>query len=80
MFAATAKKLLDFYKEGPAMTHDEIKLLAIGNIIAFVVAMFAIKTFISFLTKHGFKFFGYYRIFAGVVILAMIYFGYHLKM
>ena len=80
MFAATAKKLFDFYKDGSSITHDELKLLAIGNVVAFVVAMLAIKTFITFLTKHGFKVFGYYRIIAGLVILAMIFFGYHLTL
>lgn len=73
MFAATAKKLLDFYHEGTPITHEQFKLLAVGNIIAFVVAMFAIKSFITYLTKHGFKVFGYYRIVAGIVILVMIY-------
>lgn len=48
MFAATCKKMYDFYKEGHVFTGDEIKLLAIGNVIAFIVAMLAIKTFITF--------------------------------
>ena len=82
MFAATAKKLYDYYKSNPdiTFTSEQIKLLTIGNIVAFVVAMLAIKTFISFLTKHGFKAFGYYRIFAGIIIIAMVYFGFHLKL
>ena len=49
MFAATAKKMYDFYKEGHTFTGEEIKLLAIGNVIAFIVAMLAIRTFITFL-------------------------------
>jgi undecaprenyl-diphosphatase len=82
MFAATAKKLYDYYKMHPAAQLDghQIKLLAIGNVIAFIVAMIAIKTFITFLTKHGFKVFGYYRIFAGIVIIAMVLIGFHLNM
>jgi len=79
MFAATVKKLFDYYHSGMSLNHDQIKLLVIGNIIAFLVAMLAIKTFITFLTRHGFKSFGYYRIFAGIVILAMIFIGFHLK-
>ena len=74
MFAATAKKLLDFYKEGLVLNSHEIGLLAFGNVIAFIVALLAIKSFIGFLTKHGFKVFGYYRIIAGIVLLAIHFF------
>jgi undecaprenyl-diphosphatase len=56
MFAATAKSCYDFYKEGHAVTGEEIKLLAIGNVIAFIVAMLAIKTFITFLERRGFSY------------------------
>jgi len=58
---------------------DHISLLIVGNIIAFIVAMAAIKFFIEFLTKYGFKAFGYYRILAGLVILILLYLGYHLE-
>jgi undecaprenyl-diphosphatase len=82
MFAATAKKLFDYYKMHPGTQLDshQIKLLAIGNLVAFVVAMIAIKTFITFLTKHGFKVFGYYRIFAGLLIIALVLIGFRLNM
>jgi len=79
MFAATAKKMLDFYHINNTLNGYEIKFLLIGNIIAFIVAMIAIKTFISFLTRHGFKIFGYYRIFAGLIILMLLLFGIHIK-
>ena len=79
MFAATAKKALDYYNAGFTLDNKQIQLLAIGNIVAFIVALIAIKTFITFLTKHGFKIFGYYRIVAGVLVLLMVYFGFHLK-
>ncbi len=69
MLGATAKKCYDYYKDGFVLSHDQINLLIIGNIIAFVVALFAIKTFIGFLTKNGFKIFGYYRIIAGIILL-----------
>ena len=71
MFAATGYKLLKFYKEGNEFGSNEIILLAIGNAVAFVVALLAIKSFITFLTKHGFKVFGYYRIALGVIILIL---------
>lgn len=79
MFAATAKKLLDFYKEGHTITHDQIQLMVVGNVIAFVVALLAIKSFIGYLNKNGFKLFGWYRIVAGLVIIALIYSGHNLQ-
>jgi undecaprenyl-diphosphatase len=50
------------------LTHDQINLLIIGNVIAFIVALLAIKSFIGFLSKKGFKVFGYYRIAAGIIL------------
>ncbi len=79
MFAATGKKLYDFYKEGHNFTGEEIKLLAIGNVIAFVVAMLAIKTFITFLERRGFVIFGWYRIVIGIVIIGLIVSGHQLE-
>ncbi len=79
MTAATAKKLLDFYKEHGMPSKEEIQILALGNIVAFVVAMIAIKFFISFLTKYGFKVFGWYRIFAGGLIILLYILGYQLS-
>jgi undecaprenyl-diphosphatase len=79
MFAATAKKMYDFYNLGIALDTNQIKLLAVGNVVAFIVAMIAIKSFITFLTKHGFKLFGYYRIIAGIFVLFMVYYGIQIK-
>jgi undecaprenyl-diphosphatase len=79
MFAATAYKLLKFYKEGNTLGSHEITLLAIGNLVAFIVALLAIKSFINFLTKHGFKLFGYYRIAVGVTILILYFLGIELS-
>jgi len=79
MFAATAKKMYDFYKEGHTFNSEEIKLLAIGNVVAFIVAMLAIKTFITFLEKRGFKLFGWYRIVLGAIIIGLILSGHDLK-
>ncbi|HEY4877446.1 MAG TPA: undecaprenyl-diphosphate phosphatase [Puia sp.] len=77
MFAATGYKLFKSFKEHPAIlqNHSNIQALIIGNIIAFIVAMIAIKFFIGFLQKHGFKLFGYYRILAGIVLLILIWKG-----
>ena len=54
-------------------------LLLIGNIVAFVVAMIAIKFLITFLTKHGFKLFGYYRIGLGLLLIILLLAGIDLK-
>src|SRR5690606_13600997 len=62
MLGATVKKSYDYYKAGFELSHDQINLLIIGNVVGFVVALLAIKTFIGFLSKNGFKIFGYYRI------------------
>jgi len=77
MFAATAWKLLKSYHEFNA---GNIKFLLVGNIVAFVVAMIAIKTFISILTKYGFKAFGYYRIILGIILLVLIACGVNLSL
>jgi undecaprenyl-diphosphatase len=74
MLGATAKKCYDYYKDGLVLTHDQINFLIIGNIIAFIVALLAIKTFIGFLSRRGFKLFGYYRIIAGIVLLIIHFF------
>ncbi|HNU59333.1 MAG TPA: undecaprenyl-diphosphate phosphatase, partial [Aquaticitalea sp.] len=78
MFGATAKKSYDFYKAGFELTGDQINYLIIGNIVAFVVAMIAIKSFIGYLSKNGFKIFGYYRIVLGASLLIIHYFIYSL--
>jgi len=75
MFAATAKELYDWYKERGGFTRDEIQTLAIGNVVAFVVAIIAIKFLIGFLQKHGFRLFGWYRIIAGLLLCVLIWKG-----
>ena len=72
MFAASCYKLV---KNFHVFTSDNLGILLFGNVVAFIVAMFAIKFFISFLTKYGFKFFGYYRIFVGLLILLLYILG-----
>lgn len=76
MLAATVYKLLKFYQDNGGFTPNDIKQLAVGNIVAFVVALLAIKFFIGFLKKHGFKIWGYYRIVVGILLLILIFTGY----
>ena len=65
--------LWDAYRKTPEiLTHHNLIVLAAGNFIGFVVAIFAIKGFIAYLTKHGFKFFGYYRIVFGFIIIVLL--------
>jgi undecaprenyl-diphosphatase len=77
MVAATGYKLLKAYKEQPGILKDKhnLAMLGVGNIIAFFVAMIAIKTFIHFLQKNSLRSFGIYRILAGVLIFFLIYKG-----
>jgi undecaprenyl-diphosphatase len=74
MFGATLKKCYDYYKDGFVLTHEQINYLVIGNVVAFIVALIAIKTFIGFISKNGFKVFGYYRIIAGITLLILHFF------
>ena len=74
MLGATLKKCYDYYKDGYVLTSDQINLLVIGNVVGFVVALLAIKTFIDYLSKHGFKIFGYYRIIVGIALLLIHFF------
>ena len=72
--------MYELYKLESAFSNEEIKLIAIGNIVAFIVAAIAIKSFISYLTKHGFKIFGWYRIIVGALIIILYLAGIELKM
>jgi len=74
MLGATVKKSYDYYDAGFQLSSQQVTLLIVGNVVGFVVAMIAIKPFINYLQKHGFKLFGYYRIAAGVIILLIHYF------
>jgi undecaprenyl-diphosphatase len=76
MLAATVYKLYKYTKENGSFTGDEIKLLTIGNVVAFLVALLAIKFFIGFLKKYGFRVWGVYRIIIGVLLLILIWQGF----
>jgi undecaprenyl-diphosphatase len=70
MFAATG---YDVLKNKDLFTADKAGIMLLGGVVAFVVAIVAVKAFVSFLTKHGFKHFGYYRILIGVLFLIYAY-------
>jgi len=76
MAAASAYKLIKDHKH---FNSENLDILLVGNLVAFVVAMIAIKTFITFLQKHGFRLFGWYRIILGLVLLTLILLGIDLK-
>lgn len=76
MLAATGYKLLKHYKTAGGFTIEEVQLLFLGNLVAFVVALLAIKFFIGFLKKYGFRVWGIYRIIAGITLLILIRYGY----
>ncbi|MEA4974428.1 MAG: undecaprenyl-diphosphate phosphatase [Paludibacter sp.] len=82
MAAAAGYKLLQLIKDpaSSSMLTENLTTLLIGNVVAFIVAMAAIKFFISFLTKYGFKAFGYYRIIVGGIILILLLAGQNLSM
>ena len=75
MLAATVYKIYKYTKENGALTSEEIKLLSIGNVVAFVVALLAIKFFITFLKKYGFQVWGVYRVIVGIALLILILTG-----
>jgi undecaprenyl-diphosphatase len=81
MAAASGYKLLKLILDpnGVSMLKDNLTTLLIGNIIAFFVALIAIKTFITFLQKHGFKVFGWYRIVVGLILITLVLMGIDLK-
>lgn len=76
MMAATVKSLYDIYKESPEILNtDGIQTLALGSIIAFIVALAAIRFFIRFIQEFGFKWFGVYRILIGSFLIILILTG-----
>lgn len=80
MFAATIYKVFKFAKTGVGVSPEQVNLLLIGNVVGFIVAAIAIKSFIAFLTKYGFLYFGYYRIFVGVLIIILSILGVDLQL
>lgn len=80
MLGATVYKVYKLVKEGRMeIITDNLVTLIIGNAVAFIVALLAIKFFIGFVTKYGFKAFGWYRIIVGVLILVLLMTGHSLE-
>ncbi len=79
MLAATVYKMYKYIDQGNTFGEEQITLLAIGNVVAFIVAMLAIKGFIAYLTKHGFRIFGWYRIVLALIILIRYFMGYPMQ-
>lgn len=85
MAAATGLDVLELFMGDKAVganwaTSENLILLAVGSIVAFFVALVAMKWFVQFLAKYGFKVFGWYRIFVGLIILGMLSAGVDLKL
>ncbi|MGK6350883.1 undecaprenyl-diphosphate phosphatase [Parapedobacter sp. DT-150] len=79
MFGATVLKLKDHFDGGNTLSGAEINQLVVGNVIGFVVAIIAIKSFIGIVSKYGFKAFGWYRIIVGGIIIVMLLSGHSLQ-
>lgn len=81
MTAAGGYKLFKLLTDptGMAMIQDNLITLLIGNAVAFVVGLAAIKFFIEYITRHGFKVFGYYRIIVGGILLVLLFSGVELN-
>ena len=80
MFAATVYKMGKLFMDGGTeLIAENMTPLIVGNVVAFVVALLAIKFFISYVTKYGFKLFGYYRIVVGGILLVLLSLGYDLQ-
>lgn len=74
MFLATAKDLFDYGKEfGMTIPVEEIKILFVGNVVGFIVAILSIRWLVNFISSRGFLPFAYYRIMIGLAVLACIY-------
>jgi undecaprenyl-diphosphatase len=69
----TAAALLKTYQHIEDIHGTDLDSLVLGNVVAFIVAMIAIKYFVNFISRHGMKVFGYYRIIVGVLILLSPY-------
>lgn len=72
---------LVFHGEGNMLLQDNnLSILILGSVVAFIVAIAAIKFFINYVSKYGFAAFGWYRILVGAVIIALELFGVDLQM
>jgi len=82
MFGATLKEIYDLVKDGGAevlTAGNHLTVLILGNVVAFVVGLVAVKYFIHYITRYGFRAFGWYRIAVGLLILLLPFCGVSLK-
>ena len=80
IFGASIIKLYKYIETGATFESNQVHLLILGNVVAFLVGVLAIKYFIEYLSKYGFKVFGYYRIVVGLTILILHFMGIKLGM
>ena len=83
MFGATCLETYKLIAHGEGnilLEGNNLTLLLLGSVVAYVVAIAAIKFFISYVTRYGFKAFGWYRIVAGALILLLMACGVDLAM
>lgn len=73
MFGASLLKILKYFLGGMTFTGTEIFYLFFGMVVAFAVSVYSIKFLMEYVKQHDFKFFGYYRIVLGIIVLS--YFG-----
>ena len=72
MFGASLLKVIKYIAAGIAMTGSELVILVIGTLVAFIVSVFVIKFLMSYIKKHDFKVFGWYRIVLGILVLLIL--------
>lgn len=74
MVGGSGIKVLQYFADGNSFTINEIAILLVGMLTAFIVSVLAIKFLLSFIRNHDFKAFGYYRIVLGIIVI--VYFGF----
>ena len=65
----------DFYKNRAEMTTDHLGIIAIGFVVSFITAMIVVKTFLNYVTRHGFTFFAWWRVIVGTLGLIALALG-----
>jgi undecaprenyl-diphosphatase len=80
MFGATVKSIHDYVEGGGTITGEHLQLFAVGNVVAFVVAIVAIRSFVAYVSQHGFRAFGWYRIAVGGLIIVLHLAGVSMQM
>ncbi len=75
MFGASALRLVKFFLKGNAFTSNELVILGVGCVVAFVVSIIVIRFLMGFIKRHDFKPFGWYRILLGIAVIAYFMFA-----